>query len=332
MSLIFQSLQKLDEHQEAPPPGIGDPVPEKAGAASKSIRWLLPVAIGLVLSLALGTGAVYAVQYLKDRLPEKVRPSDRHERWNREEMREPVSPIEVNVSSIEESPEATMDRTAAPLPAENEKVQEPVPAPRYQFHPPVQENAATEIASVTPVEPKDTQFSKMSAADAAPSSPLPAPDANTAAGFEPKEVVTAEAPPVVDVEREAVEQARRAALAKSARIGRLVRQIEQALAGSAEAGDPGILLEKLARLKGENHPYVAKLRAYHNFQRGNMALAEADLYKVIAFHPDDLEAGINLALIEIHDQRYEKALDRLKMLRQTYPENERIADLIKRLR
>lgn len=139
-------------------------------------------------------------------------------------------------------------------------------------------------------------------------------------------------PPIADREREAAAQARRAALEKSARIGRLVHRIEMALAGSTEAGDPSKLLHQLARLKGEHHPYVAKLRAYYNFQRGEMALAENDLHKVVAAHPNDLEAGINLALIEINDQRYDKALARLKTLRKVYPENERIADLIKRLR
>ena len=334
MSLIFQSLQKLDEHQEVPPPGIGDPVPDKTSSAARSIRWLLPVAIGLVLSLALGSGAVYAVQYLKDRLPENVRPSDRTERMDREDIQEASSRIEETSLTIDETVEATIEQAVVSLPSESnsEPVKEPVSMPRYQFHPPVQENAPKELAAMVPVEPEDTQPSEMRTADATAPILLPTTDSNRTAPSKPKEVVTVEAPPVVDMEREAVERARRAALAKSARIGRLVRQIEQALAGSTEAGDPGVLLKKLERLKGENHPYVAKLRAYHNFQRGNMALAEADLYKVIAAHPDDLEAGINLALIEIHDQRYEKALERLKSLRQTYPENERIADLIKRLR
>jgi tetratricopeptide (TPR) repeat protein len=141
-----------------------------------------------------------------------------------------------------------------------------------------------------------------------------------------------QAQPAYDAELEAAEKARRAALEKSARITRLVRKIERALAGAPEAGNPQILIAKLARIKGKHHPYVAKLRAYWNFQRGRYDLAEADLSKVIAANPDDLEAGINLALIEIHDQRYHEAMKRLKQLRHTYPENPQIADLIKRLR
>jgi len=328
MSLIFQSLQKLTKHQEAPPPGIGDPVPGEGNASSKRIRWLLPVAIGLVLSLALGSGAVYAVQYLKDRLPEKVRPSDRFERRDREPRQEISSTIGDTVeTTVEVEPVAV----SPSVENEIESTSEPVEMPQYQYHPPLPETPPAEHPSMAKVEPRDAQTASISTATATvPSTALPTELSTVAT--KPHEAVAPAASPVVDAEREAHEQARRAALAKSARIGRLVRQIEQALAGSAEAGDPSVLLKKLARLKGENHPYVVKLRAYHNFQRGKVALAEADLHKVIAAQPDDLEAGINLALIEIHDQRYDSALVRLKALRQVYPENERIADLIKRLK
>ncbi len=326
MSLIFQSLQKLDEHQETPPQGIGDPVDGKTGARSRPIRWLLPVTIGLVLSLALGSGAVYAVQYLKERLPDQIRPSDRYDREDRNTRPEITSPIK-------ETAKRDVERAVDPSPVETQV--EPVNAPaavrQYEFHPPAPESAPKELPPAAKVEAKGPQPAKAVAADASSPVALPVPEPETVTASKPDDAVAPTAPPAVDVELESMERARRAALAKSARIGRLVRQIEQALAGSREAGDAKILLEKLARLKGENHPYVAKLRAYYNFQRGNMELAEADLYKVIAVRPDDLEAGINLALIEIHGQRYEKALSRLKLLRQVYPEDERIADLVKRL-
>lgn len=325
MSLIFQSLQELDAQAETPPPGIGDAAPDKA--RSRSIRWLLPVAIGLIVSLILGSGAVYAVQYLKDRLPERTRPSDRLERYEPERDREVPAPIEA-VAESEDPPTAVLP----PAASQAEPVDEPSGTSRYQFHPPAQEKAPVAPPSVASTEPKDAPPVKMSAALAAGPLPVQAADTETETETpEPKEDIAPVAPPQIDAEREAVEQARRKALEKSARIGRLVRRIEQALAGSTGAGDVRGLLNELARIKGENHPYVAKLRAYYNFQRGEVALAEADLHKVIAANPDDLEAGINLALIEIQDQRYDKALARLKALRRVYPEHEQIADLIKRL-
>ena len=133
------------------------------------------------------------------------------------------------------------------------------------------------------------------------------------------------------IEREAARKAREQLLEKRSRISRLVRQIEQAVARGGSSGRTEDLLEHLSRLKGRDHPYVAKLRAYWHLKQKQYASAEADLMKVIAANPDDLEAGINLALIEIHKQQYVEALGRLKRLRQVHPEDARVADLIKRL-
>ncbi len=325
MSLIFQSLQKLDEQMQDPQTGISDPAAQKSGARSGTVRWLLPVLIGLVLSLALGAGAVYGVQYLKDRLPESGRPFDRQENGDRERSRVISHPAEEAADGLGEQPETPQAPETKP-----EKEPQQVAAGRYAFHPPVQAPSAPELPSTAMVSPEEDTPQRTGAALAPP--PLPQASESVAlVDVDAEEEKTAAAPPMVDAQREAAERARRAALEKSARIGRLVRQIEQALGGSGEAGDPALLLKRLAGLKGENHPYVAKLRAYYNFRRGEMALAEADLHKVVAANPEDLEAGINLALIEIQDQRYDQALARLKALRRTYPENEKIADLIKRL-
>ncbi len=314
MSLIFQSLQKLDANLEAPPAGSGNPVSDKSRTGSGYLRWMMPVAIGLVLILALGCGAVYAVQYYKERLPDKVRPPQ-------------IQAASYPVPSRSDV-DATDRPVAAPQIQEKNIKSATTAAPKYQFHPPDREKGATAGQIMARV---DRQAPQPPTSNTAPPTPPP-PAGHTQIVRTDADEITTPAPPLVDAQRESVERARRAALEKSARIARLVRRIEMALAGSTQAGDPSALLEELARLKGPHHPYVAKLRAYYNIQRGNLALAQADLNAVTAAHPDDLEAGINLAIIEIQNQHYDRAMARLKQLRELYPENEQIAALIKRLR
>jgi hypothetical protein len=315
MSLIFQSLQKLEANLEAPSSGSGTPVSDKSRGGSGYLRWMMPVAVGLVLVLALGCGAVYAVQYFKQRLPDEVHRPQMQAASYRVPSRSDV--------------DATDSPVAAPQSPEKHDRGATTVAPKYQFQPPDREKVAAEGQTMARVERQPPQSP---ASNTAPTT-LPPPlghSPSVRAGADKK--TSPAPPPLVDAQRESVERARRAALEKSARIARLVRRIEMALAGSAQAGDPSALLEELARLKGPHHPYVAKLRAYYNMQHGNLEAAQADLNAVIAAHPDDLEAGINLAIIEIRDQRYDRALARLKDLRELYPENEQIADLIKRLR
>ena len=69
MSVIFQSLQKLDTEPDAPHPVPEEAAPEHRTAGMNVYIWIKPIVLGFVLVVALGCGAVYAVQYLKERLP-----------------------------------------------------------------------------------------------------------------------------------------------------------------------------------------------------------------------------------------------------------------------
>lgn len=324
MSLIFQSLQKLETELKAEAPGPGGTAPEPWTAKGQLLRWFRPTIIGLILVLALGCGAVYAVQYLKESIPTNVGDTPLQE-----QRRKVAFPVPADDPVMDAKPETVREPGApppGPMPeAENHTVSQ------VQFFPPASEKPSPARLSTALEEAPAPAVPEVKSEVAPAPLPLKASEPDPVHTTHPPKAPV-QAQPADDAEMEAAEQARRSALEKSARIARLVRKIEQALAGSPEAGNPQILIAKLARIKGKNHPYVAKLRAYWNFQRGRYDLAEADLNKVIAANPDDFEAGINLALIEIHDQRYHEAMARLKQLRNTYPENPQIADLIKRLR
>jgi tetratricopeptide (TPR) repeat protein len=326
MSLIFQSLQKLDANLNADHSGNGDSATEQEHRTSRFVRGLLPVLIGPALILALGCGAVYAVQYLKQRMPENVdHPAVQD--------KESEGPLPISFHPIEPAPKPAGEKTYKSISTATRPAEENQTAPQYQYHPPDPGKDSTTDQPLAMVDKKFSIALKKTENPSSISSPLNMADSevvHTKPAFDAPEPVSA--PAAVNPEMEAAEQARRVAMEKSAYIGRLVQKIERALGGAPGAEDPHALIKKLARIKGEHHPYVAKLRAYWNFKRGKYDLAESELHKVIAANPEDLEAGINLALIEIHYQRCKEAMVRLKKLREIYPENARIADLIKRLR
>lgn len=323
MSLIFQSLQKLKSNLNASPSGPNGPAPEQGKAPLKPfIIRFRPILIGLVLVLALGCGSVYAVQYLKERV--RGQENGRAIEQQRYGIRPHKGPPVPGSSTESQNNSNSLHMPSQPVVRD-------APGAQVQFYPPEQKKIGLAPVSAAQEQTLSAQPSK--AAEWAHPKVSALPDASLSPRMT-KLVVTPPAPvqPIFDAEMEAVERARRAALEKSARIGMLVNKIEQALAGAPNAGNPQALLAQLAKIKGENHSYVMKMRAYWNFQRGQYPAAEVDLKKVIALHPDDLEAGINLALIEIHDQRYDQAKSRLKHLRHIYPEHSAVADLIKRLK
>ena len=310
MSLIFQSLQKLEPEPDSHPFPAGREAPTLTRPAAKYLARMRPVAVWVMLVPALGWGAVYGVQYLKDRLPMDTAAAD-------------TPTISAPIRRPVNDPQAATPHSTSPQIA--------TAVEKARFYPPQEPSQA-----MTDAEPQSVaKVVPATGGIAGPNEMSPEPKA----GEHDSEARTVAPVPmdrktgsVNTAEADTVRAARRAAQEKQARIERLVRQIEESLAGTADSHRTADLLERLARFKGRDHPYVAKLRAYWHFKRKQYVLAEADLQKVIAAHPGDLEAGINLALIEIHNQAYPTALERLKQLRRIHPENTAVADLIKRLR
>jgi tetratricopeptide (TPR) repeat protein len=91
------------------------------------------------------------------------------------------------------------------------------------------------------------------------------------------------------------------------------------------------LLEQLAAIKGEDSIYVMKLRAFFFLRTGENRPAVALLKKVLARNADDVEAGINMAFLEIRSKEYEQAKKRLTRLKSRYPENMVVSNLLSRL-
>jgi thioredoxin-like negative regulator of GroEL len=128
-----------------------------------------------------------------------------------------------------------------------------------------------------------------------------------------------------------MEHIRRANMRRSLDISRLIADIQQSMS-AADLRRTRRLLEELAEVKGHNDPFVMKLRSYWYTRQGNLNRAAALLQEVLQYKPNDLEAGLNMAIIEIKTGQTRRADERLSRLRELYPEDTRIPELMEKLK
>ncbi len=116
----------------------------------------------------------------------------------------------------------------------------------------------------------------------------------------------------------------------STEIIRLVAKINKSIRHGTAVNTEN-LLDQLAVLKGTDDRYVLKLRAYWSLQNNDNESATSYLTKVLEKNSEDLEAGINMAIIDINSHRPQMARIRLQELEKIYPDNLLIADLMRKL-
>jgi len=117
---------------------------------------------------------------------------------------------------------------------------------------------------------------------------------------------------------------------KTAGIARLVSKAER----SIDSGDfelANTLIGELELLKGKENSYVMKLRAVLYMRQGDLKSAASLLNTVLERDQDDLEAGINMAVIEIKTNRLDEAHKRLAALSEVYQANTTIPELIRKI-
>jgi len=142
--------------------------------------------------------------------------------------------------------------------------------------------------------------------------------------------------PKISEEKELKEKVRkqrihRANLERSLKISRLVDRIHKSIK-AGNIGQTEKYLKELETLKGKDNTYVLKLRAFWSLNRQDYESATSFLKKVLDKNERDLEAGINMAIVEIKTKRFQQAEKRLKGLREIYPENTTISELIETLK
>jgi len=131
----------------------------------------------------------------------------------------------------------------------------------------------------------------------------------------------------MELKRRTAENPRRVSVQRSLTISRLVGDLQTAIAtGNSKRTDE--LFEQLVALKGNQNSYVLKLKAYWHMQQREYQTAMMLLKNVLDRHPDDLEAGINMAILEIKTDRLSAADERLAKLREIYPDDTRIPEIM----
>jgi tetratricopeptide (TPR) repeat protein len=138
-------------------------------------------------------------------------------------------------------------------------------------------------------------------------------------------------PKEIEAEKPEKEKIHLADVNKSAEITRLVARLHKSIdrADDAQAEE---LLGQLTALKGEDNIYVMKLRAFLHIRNQDYESAALLLEKVLESDGRDLEAGINMAVVEIKTNRIQDARKRLAKLREIYSDNIFIPELMRKLK
>lgn len=114
---------------------------------------------------------------------------------------------------------------------------------------------------------------------------------------------------------------------KVSRITSLSAEFENAIVkNDAQTADR--IMKALLKEQQPHQPYVLKLMAYREIQKENYPQAKKWLNLVLQEKQDDFEAGINMAVIEIRQQQFDRAKKRLLKLKELYPMQSGVDDLL----
>lgn len=129
-------------------------------------------------------------------------------------------------------------------------------------------------------------------------------------------------------EQEIIHQAN---VEKSMKIARLVEKIQRSM-GSVNDSCTQDLLDQLTLLKGEDDSYVLNLKAFWSLRQKDYKTTATYLKRVLKQNEVDLDAGINMAIVEINTNQLQAARKRLAKLRKIYPDNILIPEMIQKLK
>lgn len=125
---------------------------------------------------------------------------------------------------------------------------------------------------------------------------------------------------------------RKAVYRGRARIAKIVEALRRDMSSPGNEGLVEDRLRELVSLKGRDDPYVLQITAYWRMKLGDLERASSLLGRLLQRDPENLVAGLNMAVLEFRSGRRSNALRRLKKIRNLYPEDERVAELLARMK
>lgn len=332
MSIIFNKLQQSTEPEQGLKKRLDSDFSKKQ--ESNRLQRFVFSPSGAVISLLfialIGTLTYFSIYYLKvyvdqskpvawtqrptsgsDGLPNNGMPSDLDTAYAKNLHQAPTTGLP-ELRENEKQPEGAIstDADSPPLPGEEDPEQ-------AQFQPKLnhQDTDAGQPSKLPSMLTSDKE-----------------PKKSTATPVEPETIKKAEKPS--PSREEIAEQKNRLARQKRVKavsnIALLVKEIETLLKrGDYQKAES--LIQTLSTLKQSENPYLMKLKAFIEIKSNRLDTAAHLLNEVLKHHPDDLEAGINMAVIEIKQHRTDLAKNRLIRLREQHPDNSSVAMLLSRL-
>lgn len=120
---------------------------------------------------------------------------------------------------------------------------------------------------------------------------------------------------------------------KEREIGRVVADLRLAM-GRKDAKGVDQLFGQLGKIKsgGDTDPFILNMRAFWEISNGQYETAGALLKMVLERRKDDLEAGLNMAIVEMRTNRMVAARERLFALLRLYPGDARPGEMLRYFR
>ena len=216
-------------------------------------------------------------------------------------------------------------KTAAPdKPAVFESIQAPKPKPFGVYHPP---SGTDDAISEEPLEPTSTVDPSPAPATEPPSKLKTVEKLAATEAAAPEETSAPQAGEdhLGDPKPESSDQAE-----ERLQLVNLVKKIEKAMAESNHALTED-LLRRLEDRMGKNNEFVLKLKAFWHLRNARYQDAAMLLGQVLAANEEDMEAGINMAILEIKTGKSKEAQKRLEMLHRQNPDNTLITELLDKI-
>lgn len=114
---------------------------------------------------------------------------------------------------------------------------------------------------------------------------------------------------------------------KTSAVGLIADDLEESLEKN-DITRTHALLNALAKENGQTSPYYLKLKAFQDIREENYDSAKKCLNQILVKDENDFDANYNLAVIEIREQRFDLARQRLTRLKEFYPSKAQIDDLL----
>jgi hypothetical protein len=126
------------------------------------------------------------------------------------------------------------------------------------------------------------------------------------------------------------EKAQVSAVDQNAQMSIMVAKVQQAMRAGDERKVED-LLHTLESLKGKEDPYVMRLKAFWFLKQRKYGMARSLLEELLSNNEDDLDAGINLAILDIKTNHMEAARNRLRAMRRLHEDNTIIPAILEKI-